>query len=57
MAISLSQTEMRNLHDESHKVYYHPKIGLYTVHWIETGNNDYPVIKPIDPVDLFRTRD
>jgi hypothetical protein len=55
--MSLSQAEMRNLHDESHKVYYHPKIGLYTVTWIETGNNDYPVIKPIDPVDLFRTRD
>ncbi len=54
----LGQTEMRELHLEAgNKVYYHPKIGLYTVTWIETGNNDYPVIKPIDPVDLFRTRD
>lgn len=53
----LSQAEMRQLHKEANKAYYHPKIGLYTIHWIETGNNDIPVIKRIDPVDLFRTRD
>jgi hypothetical protein len=52
----LSQTEMRKLHLEGNKVYYHPKIGLYTVTWIETGNNDIAVVEPIDPVDLFRTR-
>lgn len=36
-----------NIHKESNKVYYHPDIGLYTVQWEETGNNDIPWIKPI----------
>jgi hypothetical protein len=52
--MSLSQTEMRNLHEEANRVYYHPKIGLYTVHWIETGNNDIPVICPISLRDIDR---
>jgi hypothetical protein len=53
----MNQTELRRLHEEANKVYYHPKIGLYTVHWIETGNNDIPVIKPIHPLDLNRIMD
>ena len=53
----LSQTEMRQIHDEGHKVYYHPKIGLYTVTWIETGNNDIPVVQPLGPLDLFKKMD
>jgi hypothetical protein len=53
----MNQTELRRIHEEANKVYYHPKIGLYTVHWIETGNNDIPVIKPIHPLDLNKIRD
>ena len=53
----LSQTEMRKLHLEGNKVYYHPKIGLYTVTWIETGNNDIPVVEPLNPLDLFKKMD
>jgi hypothetical protein len=53
----LSQTEMRRLHNETNRVYWHPKIGLYTVRWIETGNNDIPVIEPIHPLDLNKIRE
>ena len=53
----LSQTKMRQIHLEGNKVYYHPKIGLYTVTWIETGNNDIPVVEPLNPLDLFKKMD
>jgi hypothetical protein len=44
----LSHRESRDIHDKDNQVYYHPKVGFYTVTWIETGSSDIPQINPIN---------
>lgn len=44
----MTAAELRELHSEDNKVYYHPKIGFYTVIWEDGGNSDIPHITLID---------
>ncbi len=43
----LSAVESHKIHKEENRVYFDPKVGLYTVQWTETGNNDIQRIIPI----------
>ena len=43
----LTAVESHKIHKEENRVYFDPKVGLYTVQWTETGNNDIPRIIPI----------
>jgi hypothetical protein len=47
MQDSLTPKQSIAIHKEENRVYYHPEVGFYTTKWVDTGNNEYPIVYPI----------